>query len=200
MSLCAVSHHLYTRPGPQITKKIRSASTAQRMSWLSKRKTTRREDIAYCMFGIFDVNLPLLYGEGDKAFTQLQEELIRSFYYHTIFCWSWPKNPISPGWVPTLAPNAAAFASSSKYIRRAGGGVGSQPSDYSITNLGIRMQIPVLISSDNTCVALLDAYIEGMDEDTCLAIPLQRAETIWMLQNIFWRANYPSNPIVLPHS
>ncbi|KAJ3487175.1 hypothetical protein NLG97_g6466 [Lecanicillium saksenae] len=179
---------------------IRNASIAQRMSWLSKRDTTRREDMAYCMFGIFDINLPLLYGEGDKAFTRLQEELIRSSYDHTIFCWSWPKATKPPAWVPALAPNAAAFANSSKVIQRPGGGIGRLPSDYSITNLGIRMQLPILLSSDRTCFALLDAYTEDMDEDTCLAIPLRRADTIWILQSVFWRADYPSDTITLPYA
>lgn len=56
---------------------IKQSSVAQRMSWLANRKTTRPEDMAYCMLGIFDVNLPLLYGEGGKAFLRLQEEIIR---------------------------------------------------------------------------------------------------------------------------
>ena len=38
------------------------------MSWASRRVTTRDEDIAYCLLGIFNVNMPLLYGEGEKAF------------------------------------------------------------------------------------------------------------------------------------
>jgi hypothetical protein len=46
---------------------LHSASIAQRMSWASKRKTTRIEDLAYCLMGIFDVNMPMLYGEGGKA-------------------------------------------------------------------------------------------------------------------------------------
>lgn len=41
-----------------------SASAAQKMSWASKRQTTRIEDISYCLMGLFDVNMPLLYGEG----------------------------------------------------------------------------------------------------------------------------------------
>jgi hypothetical protein len=58
-------------------KSPRDSSIARRMSWLADRTTTRAEDIAYCMLGIFDVNMPLLYGEGLRAFTRLQEELIR---------------------------------------------------------------------------------------------------------------------------
>ena len=49
-------------------KGLADYSIAQRMSWASRRVTTRDEDIAYCLLGIFDVNMPLLYGEGEKAF------------------------------------------------------------------------------------------------------------------------------------
>jgi len=52
-------------------------SVAERMSWASKRQTTRLEDIAYCLLGIFDVNMPLLYGEGTKALLRLQEEIVK---------------------------------------------------------------------------------------------------------------------------
>lgn len=66
--------------------------TAQRMCWAAKRKTTRREDIAYCLLGIFNVNMPLSYGEGDKAFRRLQEEIIRQSTDQTILAWGF-QNP-----------------------------------------------------------------------------------------------------------
>jgi len=49
-----------------------SSSVAQIMSWASKRQTTRLEDRAYCLLGLFEVNMPMLYGEGNGAFTRLQ--------------------------------------------------------------------------------------------------------------------------------
>lgn len=50
---------------------------AKRMSWASKRETTKPEDIAYCLIGIFRVNLTLEYGEGAVvAFSRLQRALI----------------------------------------------------------------------------------------------------------------------------
>ena len=60
-------------------------SIAQRMSWASQRATTRIEDTAYCLLGIFDVNMPMLYGEGEKAFLRLQEEIIKQSDDHSIF-------------------------------------------------------------------------------------------------------------------
>jgi len=58
------------------------------MYWASRRTTTRDEDLAYSLLGIFDVNMPMLYGEGgDKAFLRLQEEIIKISDDHSIFAW-----------------------------------------------------------------------------------------------------------------
>ncbi|KAL9576975.1 MAG: hypothetical protein Q9212_006678 [Teloschistes hypoglaucus] len=70
------------------------ASVAAKMSWAAKRKTTRTEDIAYCLMGLFDVNMPLLYGEGKKAFQRLQEMILRKTSDESIFAWKDP-NPFS---------------------------------------------------------------------------------------------------------
>jgi hypothetical protein len=69
------------------TAPVDSASIAQRMQWASSRQTSRVEDIAYCLMGIFDINMPLLYGEGRKAFTRLQEEIIKRSTDQSIFTW-----------------------------------------------------------------------------------------------------------------
>ncbi|KAK1637510.1 heterokaryon incompatibility protein-domain-containing protein [Colletotrichum phormii] len=52
-------------------------SIAKIMSWAAGRVPTRLEDQAYCLLGLFGVNMPLLYGEGEKAFLRLQEEIIK---------------------------------------------------------------------------------------------------------------------------
>jgi hypothetical protein len=51
-------------------------SVAERMSWAEKRETKREEDKAYSLLGIFDIHMPLIYGEGMKnAFRRLREEI-----------------------------------------------------------------------------------------------------------------------------
>ncbi|KAK0721891.1 heterokaryon incompatibility protein-domain-containing protein [Lasiosphaeria miniovina] len=60
-------------------------SIAARLSWASRRETTRFEDRAYCLLGFFGVNMPLLYGEGENAFARLQEEIIKRNPDSTIF-------------------------------------------------------------------------------------------------------------------
>jgi len=71
----------------QDADKLQEFSVAQKMSWASKRQTTREEDIAYCLLGIFGVNMPMLYGEGEDAFIRLQEEIIGKTHDHSIFAW-----------------------------------------------------------------------------------------------------------------
>ena len=62
-------------------------TVAEKMSWAAQRQTSRLEDQAYCLMGIFDVNMPLLYGEGKKAFIRLQQEIMRMTNDQTMFTW-----------------------------------------------------------------------------------------------------------------
>ena len=61
---------------------------AQRMSWAARRTTTRLEDEAYSLLGVFDINMLLLYGEGCRAFARLQEEIIKRSTDDSIFAWT----------------------------------------------------------------------------------------------------------------
>jgi hypothetical protein len=72
---------------------IDQASIAKMMSWASKRTTTRMEDIAYCLLGIFGVNMPLLYGEREKAFIRLQEEIMKNSDDQSLFAWGYTIDP-----------------------------------------------------------------------------------------------------------
>ncbi|KAH6689882.1 heterokaryon incompatibility protein-domain-containing protein, partial [Plectosphaerella plurivora] len=69
------------------TSKLSQVSVAERMRWASHRQTTREEDTAYCLMGIFDVNMAMLYGEGPKAFIRLQEEIMKETDDQTLFAW-----------------------------------------------------------------------------------------------------------------
>ena len=54
-------------------------SVDERMSWAAGRETKREEDGAYSLLGIFDIHMPLLYGEGrGRAFIRLQKEIKES--------------------------------------------------------------------------------------------------------------------------
>jgi hypothetical protein len=69
------------------SRRIASQTASQRMTWAASRQTTRIEDEAYCLLCIFDIHMPLLYGEGRMAFRRLQEEIIKRKADMTIFYW-----------------------------------------------------------------------------------------------------------------
>jgi uncharacterized protein YerC len=62
-------------------------SVATRMSWASRRECSREEDNAYCLMGIFGINMPLLYGEGENAFRRLQLEILKTSDDESLFAW-----------------------------------------------------------------------------------------------------------------
>ncbi|OAK96092.1 HET-domain-containing protein [Phaeosphaeriaceae sp. SRC1lsM3a] len=101
-------------PGPGEESALRVLSTfcsAQKMSWASHRQTTREEDVAYSLLGIFNIAMPLLYGEGTRAFQRLQEEIIRQSGDDTILAWglnSQDHRTHYPGTQHTTAPSTAA--------------------------------------------------------------------------------------------
>ncbi|KAI1208061.1 HET-domain-containing protein [Annulohypoxylon truncatum] len=67
---------------------LRSFCIAERMRWASKRNVTRGEDVAYSLMGLFDVHMPVMYGEGaEVAFRRLQREIMQSSFDMTIFAW-----------------------------------------------------------------------------------------------------------------
>ncbi|KAH8586520.1 heterokaryon incompatibility protein-domain-containing protein [Bisporella sp. PMI_857] len=66
---------------------LHEASVAQRMSWAANRVTKRKEDIAYCLLGIFGVVMPTIYGEGDRAFSRLQQEIMKDTRDDSILAW-----------------------------------------------------------------------------------------------------------------
>lgn len=68
-------------------RSVSEVSVAERMSWAAHRETTREEDRAYCLLGLFDIQMPLLYGEGKKAFIRLQEEILKTTDDYSLFAW-----------------------------------------------------------------------------------------------------------------
>jgi hypothetical protein len=69
---------------------IASACVAKKMNWLTRRKTSRAEDMTYCMLGLLGISMPLLYGEGEKAFLRLQMQIISTTDDESIFAWGLP--------------------------------------------------------------------------------------------------------------
>jgi hypothetical protein len=112
---------------------------ARRMSWAAKRTTTRVEDIAYCLLGIFDVSMPMLYGEGEKAFIRLQEEIAKGTNDLTLFAWQARDVDASvQKYRGILAVSPAEFLNASSIVAN------DEPrftDEFNMTNKGLRINI-----------------------------------------------------------
>ncbi|KAI1364406.1 HET domain-containing protein [Xylaria arbuscula] len=120
---------------------IMEVPVGERMSWASQRQTKRPEDLAYCLLGIFKVNMPLIYGEGMRAFQRLQEEIIKTTTDRSLFCWTAKSN--EPRYRGLLAESPAEFESYHEAVKLSRMSVGwsslgSDP-EFSVTNKGIRI-------------------------------------------------------------
>lgn len=137
--------------GESLTKR----SIAQRMSWASGRKTTRIEDRAYSLLGIFGVYMPTLYGEGENAFLRLQQEIIRQSDDHSIFAWPIQSDD-QPG---LLAPSPDVF-SDCEHVIAMSSRRGRSP--YSTTNRGLSIRLMAVPTSVDTYFARLNCADERM--------------------------------------
>lgn len=133
------------------------ASVAQKFSWAAARQTSREEDVAYCLLGLFNVNMPLLYGEGKRAFLRLQQEIMRISNDHTIFAWEpSPHFPLSSR--AFLATGPADYINSGN-VRKSP----SQAPSFTLTNRGLQVGLPCIPIPEQPwrVVGLLNCYFES---------------------------------------
>ncbi|KAF5646569.1 beta transducin [Fusarium sp. NRRL 25303] len=176
----------------RLQSRLHAASIAEKMSWASKRKTTRIEDTSYCLLGIFGINMPLLYGEGINAFLRLQEEIMKRSDDQTLLAWYLPED--APDESGVLATSPAAFENCKDFIPC---DVGVPTPPFQITNKGLRIEMPV--SSDSFSdgrYGLLQCRTK-QDPTTMIAIPLDSGRNglyvrsrrqLSILSYQYWRA------------
>jgi hypothetical protein len=161
------------------TASLEDFCVAQRMSWAACRRTTRIEDRAYSLVGIFNVHLPTLYGEGDTAFLRLQEQIMLRSTDHSIFAWghgiSATNSPVASRrrFSELLASSPDDFAKGSEIVLTHG----SPPIPFSMTNRGLRITLPTLqnVSEPLRAVAFLNCRPEK-DALTAFTLNLKRVQ------------------------
>ncbi|KAK0701410.1 hypothetical protein B0T21DRAFT_378898 [Apiosordaria backusii] len=138
-------------------------SVARRMSWASRRETTREEDTAYCLLGIFNVNMSLIYGEGMNAFHRLQKVILEETADRSLFVWTDDDDENDGShklWSPVLAESPRPF--------KCAGNVNVTLADSINRNLsigprGIQVQVcliyvPEKIEEDDGNKCILDVF------------------------------------------
>ncbi len=178
------------------TTPLHEVSVARRMSWASARTTSRIEDEAYCLMGIFGVHLPTIYGEDKEAFLRLQEEIMRRIPDTTLFAWGPRADPVETllGYrsvFPTsrgtdyiersclLASGLAAFRNCSdlvnvsKKVFAAAYDISPHVSSLIVTSHGIQATCPVMHFSGGCTLLLLPCCKAQDDELSFVALILR---------------------------
>ena len=155
------------------SKTLASTSVARRMSWACNRHTTRTEDQAYCLMGLFDVNMPMLYGEGSKAFLRLQEEIMKHSDDQSLFAWHDPE--------AHEAEHRGLLASSPQYFEKSGDIVPytsdwDRSAPFSISNKGLCIDICLTRCTDDIYAAAINCPVPPNFEGF-LGIYLKRLPT-----------------------
>ena len=137
------------------------ANVCEIMNWAADRSTTRIEDMAYCLLGLFNINMPLLYGEGERAFVRLQEEIIKSTGDLSVFCWRDPSTSFYSGCGP--------FARSPQYFRGLSviPAVDDALTSHHMTNKGLKIKLSLIPrdSSSNEYIAILRGLRTWVDDE-----------------------------------
>lgn len=126
-------------PGIRDVRNFDHASLSQKMSWAAKRETTRIEDMAYGLLGLFKVNMPPLYGEGERAFIRLQREILLVSDDETIF----PSKDRDDLTGSLLARSGAAFQDSGHVVQCLWD---DHKPYYLMTSKGLHMECPLFPS------------------------------------------------------
>lgn len=142
---------------------LRSIPVAVKMSWAAQRQTKRIEDRAYSLLGIFDINMPMIYGEGHKSFRRLQEEIAKETNDLSLFAWRGP--PIgAKGYQEyrgSFARNMSEFLTCSNMwhsdARR------NQQHEFSVTNKGVRIQAKLYKHTHGAYLMFLGVMMQEQD-------------------------------------
>ncbi|KAM5534112.1 hypothetical protein V8D89_012293 [Ganoderma adspersum] len=176
-------------------KPLDQVSVARRMSWASRRNTTRVEDEAYCLLGIFGINMETLYGEGRHAFFRLQERILMLIPDQSIFAWGLPfprrlPPPAPPDVLDFVRLDATLFAQAPADFAQSDAIVSLphhvfraklhrsalRPPEYSFSSYGMKTQLPVVpahahyTTPEYVFVILACQHSAGADSDDFVAI------------------------------
>ena len=185
---------------------ISKACVATKMSWLARRETSVIEDMAYCMFGIFEINTYIRYSEKEVAFVRLQEEIIRQKPSdESIFAWklrrkpsdesisAWKRREIVYGGL--LAPWPSCFLGSENLTIDSWKSMRRKP--YTVANGSIEFQAPNKLPENGNAqewmaiaaamrihyTLKLNCWMPGRSTFNTISIPLRKKNGDWRRVN-----------------
>ncbi|KAK7458730.1 hypothetical protein VKT23_009729 [Stygiomarasmius scandens] len=154
-------------------------SIAQRMSWAAQRQTTRPEDQAYCLMGIFGISMSTIYGEGGaKAFMRLQQEIIKISDDRSIFAWIAPDGEKESRGLFAKSPYEFRASGDVRALTRPESYLEPDKSSFSFNNNGLRIYLPLLTakSSSEGPLFLAPLLCRSENDGKFLSIYLRNAD------------------------
>ncbi|KAM0246184.1 hypothetical protein ACHAQJ_010323 [Trichoderma viride] len=125
----------------------------ERMTWAATRKTTRGEDIAYCLMGLFDVTLQTAYGEGaERAFCRLIDMIMQSNGNTSVLNWAGKPASSHRSLVLPSSPRCYVGRRPFNSVRKL---------DISMTSRGLRIPLLIIPIYANSMEHLSDTTIRG---------------------------------------
>lgn len=169
----------------------------ERMSWASGRKTTRVEDTAYSLLGLFGINMPLLYGEREQSFRRLQEEIVKVEEDCSILAWS--ALPTDRGIASCgLASSPDHFHYHNEFARSC---ISGQFEMSPLTMIQRGLQVPLLIRRDINDDSIGYAMIHrDTSKETCLIIPILFSKGVLYSFTVENECARISDPVSVPKS
>lgn len=150
-----------------------------RMSWVWGRTTSRPEDLAYCLIGLFDVNMSFLYGEGrERAFRRLLAEVVRNSTDESIFAHHGSQLTIPD---PMFFHDSGDIEHGLPPIYRYAG-VRLPEEPYTITNMGLQKTTAYIEDShdpDAIRVVAFDCHKSGSDFPVLMAFTRYSSDRVW---------------------
>ncbi|KAK0719230.1 heterokaryon incompatibility protein-domain-containing protein [Lasiosphaeris hirsuta] len=158
---------------------IRRIPAARRMCWAIRRSTTKPEDIAYSLMGLFGVSMPILYGEGaEVAFTRLQTEIIKRTPDQSLFAWGILGQEDAPvhhhtkleefdddaqtGTLPILARSPRDFAGMERVVL-ATPTVPRDVEEHEMTHRGLKIKVKLVQAGKGKHASAQRYYIASLD-------------------------------------
>ena len=149
---------------------------SEKMRWASQRTTSRIEDMAYSLLGLFDVAIPIAYGDGPRAFFKLMSAIAEQCTEPDFFAWAGKPSQWSLA-IPS-SPQCYAPSSSKSDLGTPSNALGDP--EYELTKLGLRTRLvlvptycePLEQTDAQTARFLLTPGVATAQESIQIYVPL----------------------------
>jgi hypothetical protein len=117
--------------------------------------------MGYCLLGLFGVNMPMIYGEGEKAFLRLQHDIIKASTDQSLLAWTMNQDThLKPrGSLQPFACSPTNFVRCERVVRTIADG----PSESALTNKGLRIE--VILAAYKPLEHLWIAYLDCAEQE-----------------------------------